>query len=298
MALQTEIWVGDIAPNLFPDQSFAVRSIDDSAFVDNKTVHLPQAGAVPNVVRNRSSYPATIAQRTDVEVTYNLVEFTSDPTHITDIDEIEVSYAKRQSVLREHIEQVRAKMFAYLLSLWCPSLAGQMVSTTGATRPGAAPGATGTRKAMTKADVAKIKLLFDSQDIPSDGRTLLLDASMYNDLISDSTLTNREFTQATSAPGSVGNLYGFDVMLRSSVGRMATGNAGSKDPDAANVATDNAFGLAWHRDYVRRALGDVKVYADEDKPEYYGSLFSTMARAGGAKYYTNQRGIAALVEVV
>jgi hypothetical protein len=298
MALQTEIWVQDIAPNLFPNDSFSAHAIDDSAFVENKTVHLPQAGLVPVVERNRTVLPAVIAQRPDADFTYNLVEFTSSPTLIVDIDAIEVSYDKRQSVLREHTEQLRFKMHQYLLSLWCPSVANQIIPTTGAVRPGAAPGATGTRKALTKADVLKLKTLFDSQDIPMQGRKLLLDAFMYSDILGDPTLTNTQFTQATTTPGAVGNLFGFDVFIRSSLGRMATGNTAPKDPDAANAATDNSYGLAWHPSFVRRALGEVKVYSDDDKPEYYGSILSTMARAGGSKYYSNQRGVAALAEVV
>ena len=39
----------------------------------------------------------------------------------------------------------------------------------------------------------------------------------------------------------------------------------------------------------------VKVYADMDKPEYYGSIFSAMLRAGG-KTRKDLKGVIALVE--
>ena len=42
MALNREVWLREIQENLFPDNSFVAKSIDDSAFVDNHPmqVHL------------------------------------------------------------------------------------------------------------------------------------------------------------------------------------------------------------------------------------------------------------------
>ena len=104
MALQQEIWLNDIQEKLFAGNEFITRSTDHSAFVSNKIVHLPQAGILPTVEKDRASYPATIAQRTDADRTYNLGEFTTDPIHITDIDELQTSYDKRNSVLGQHID--------------------------------------------------------------------------------------------------------------------------------------------------------------------------------------------------
>ena len=308
MALQTEVWARDIAANLFPKNTFLARAKDDSMWVENKTVHLPQSGSLPAVSRNRSSYPATISQRTDVEVTYSLYELTSDPTHIPDVDAIEVSYDKRMSVLNEHIEQVRRKAADVLLWQWCPTLAaaaGQVIASTGSNRLTNAAGGTGNRKALTRAEVLAAKKLLDIQEIPQEGRVLLLDGAMYADLLADTTITNRDWVTANSLQsGVIAQLFGFDVMIRSRLGRFSDTTftsgvltAGTvKDPDAANAATDDAFSLAWHPDFVRRALGEVKVYSDVDKPEYYGSVFSTMNRVGGSKSYTDYRGIVALVE--
>lgn len=269
-------------------------------WVENKTVHLPQSGSIPGVLRNRTTLPAQIKERIDTEVTYTLQEFTSDPTVITDIDIIEVSYDKRQDVLRDHIEAIRKKSADYFLFNWCPdttSNSAAVIGTTGSNRTTNAPGGTGNRKALTKADVQKLKLLFDLQEIPQDGRFLLLDGSMFNDILTDNTLTSKDYTDSISIElGTVGRLLGFNVMLRSSVGRMASGNTTAKDPDAANATSDNAFSLGWHVDFVRKATGAIKVYYNEDDATLYGSAFSAMARAGASKSYTNYRGVAALVE--
>lgn len=298
----TEVWADDIAANLFPDNSFMARAIADDEWVNNRTVNRPQSGTAPNVVRNRTVFPAPAVQRNDTNASYDISEFTSDPTIIRDIEEIETSYAKRQSVLRDHNKQLNRQVANYLATIWCPTAAvapAQIISTTGTARTGAAPGATGTRKALTKAEILKLKAIFDAQEIPQQGRYLLLDSAMYNDLFFDSQILSREFMETPNLEkGTIGNLLGFNLYMRSSVGRMATGNALAKDPSAANTATDNAYALAWQEDFVTRALGDIKIYANEDDPSYYGSVFSAMVRAGGNKYYAAQLGIGALVEVV
>lgn len=298
MALQTEIWVGDLAENLFPDNSFMRRSQNDDIFVENKVVHLPQSGTVPNVVRNRSTLPAVITERADADETYSMSEFTSDPSLIRDIDAIEVSYPKRQSVLYNHQMQLDRKMADYIAYIWGVSQAAQIVATTGDDRTvGIASGATGTRKKITKADILKAKAIMDRMDVPSEGRYLLLPSDMYNDLLEDmDLLSSRYMPQGNLQTGTVDKLYGFEIYTRSQVGRYNLNNVNPKDPDASDAANDNAYAIAWHPMFVRAALGGVKVYADEDKPEYYGSVFSTMARAGGHHTYTNQRGVVSIAE--
>jgi hypothetical protein len=95
----------------------------------------------------------------------------------------------------------------------------------------------------------------------------------------------------------VNRIFGFDIFIRSSlVSYTNAGTPARRLPGAAPLTSANASILAYHRDFVRRALGGVKVYADEDKPEYYGSIFSAMARAGAAKAYSDETGIVAIVE--
>jgi hypothetical protein len=303
VAIQKEVWVADIAANLFPDNTFMARSVNDDQYVDNKVVNRPNAGAKPGTSRNRSSFPATIVQRTDTNGDYNIHEFTSDPTLIRDIEETEVNYNKRQNVLSEHINTLNEDIANFLLSVWCPTnalAAAQILAHTGvATRTTAAPGGTGTRKVLTKEDIRRAVRILNAQEMPQGGRYCILDAQQYDDLLADPLLLSREYMDTPNlATGSVGKIFGVELYVRSSVGRMATGNTLAKDPKAANAATDNAFGLVWHESMVARALGEIKVFADEDKPEYYGSIFSSLARAGGATYYRNQRGVIALVEVV
>lgn len=298
MGISKEIWARDIADKLFPVNAFTALGINDSAFVDNTTVHLPQSGANPAIERNRSVLPATITQRTDTTVTYDLDEFTSDPTLITDIDAIEVSYDKRQSVLRNHVNQLNAKMADWIAYWWAATQAANIVRTTGDSRAAFVSGATGNRKEVKIDDLINAKRVLDNMDVPREGRVLVIPAEMYNDLLKEAKVLSAEYNQMGRLPdGIVNRLFGFDIFVRSSV--VSYTNAGTpalREPGAVALTTANAGILAFHRDFVRRALGTVKVYADEDKPEFYGSVFSTMARAGARKAYSDETGVVAIVE--
>lgn len=299
MAITREIWAQDIAGNLFADDSFIMRSISDDVFVDeNGTVHLPQAGAKPNVERNRSSLPATVTERTDVIVSYDLDEYTSDPTLIKDIDAMEVSYDKRVSVTMEHSDTLQEKIALWMAYHWGADDITQMVRTTGANRAAFVTGATGTRKKITYADFLSAKRILDAQNIPIKGRVCVLPAEMYNDLFELDEVINLQKQGTPTLPsGVVANILGFDIMMRSELVSYTNASTPVKRlPGAADLTSANAAALFYHENFVRRAKGAVKIFANEDQAPYYGSIFSALAKAGGRKRYTNGRGVVALVE--
>lgn len=300
MALQTEVWAADIATNLFKNNEFVRRSKNDDVWVENAIVHLPQAGQKPTVIRGRVTVPATIAPRTDAEATYALAEFTSDPTLIKDIEATEVSYDKRSSVLEEHTLTLQESIGSYTPFVWCPTgaaIATNFVPTSGAARPAMATGATGTRKKISKTDILAAKNLLDRMDVPLTGRVILFPSDMYNDLLTDpDLLTSFNMNQGNLPDGVVGRIFGFEIMMRSSVGSCVVTTNVIKDPAAATAATDNAVAIVWHPQFTRFALGEIKVFADENKPEYYGSIFSALVRAGGRAARQDFKGVVAIVE--
>lgn len=302
MAIQTEIWARDIAEKLFPDNSFLAQSISDDAWVENKTVHLPQAGALPVVEKNRSTFPAVPTQRVDTDATYDLDEYTSTPSLVRDIEEIETSYAKRASVVDSHSKEINRQIANWLAYSWAPTALTGMIRTSGDAAAAITPGATGDRKKLTVADIISAKDLLDDMDIDPGGRNILLPSKMYNALLKDQwqDLVSLDKTgKARIQSGVLMELFGFKIWLRGSKNILSYSNAATpvlRAPDAAALTTANAAALVWHKDFVRRAKGSVKVYADYDKPEYYGSTFSAMARAGGRKAYSDGTGVVAIVE--
>lgn len=302
MAIQKEIWAADIAENLFPDNSYINQAVNEDMWVENKTVHRPNAGAPPEVLRNRSTLPATSVQRTDTIVDYDIDEFTSTPNVIRDIEEIETSYDKRSSVLTNHTNELNRQIANWMGYKWAPSAAANMVRTTGDARVANVVGATGNRKMITIPDIIKVRALFDDMDIPQDNRNLLLPAHFYNDLIEKQWQYLLSLDKAGKAKldgGDVTMLFGFKIWTRGKKNILTYTNAATpvaRTPDASALTTANAAALAWHKDYVGRAKGDVKIYANEDDPTWYGSIFSAMVRAGGKSIYSDATGIAAIIE--
>lgn len=297
MALNKHIWLSTIIENLYPDNSFASKSVDDSAFVNNHTVHVPNAGAPSGVKVNRATIPATsVGTRDDQDLTYDIDELTTDPVRIPNREEVELSYDKRASILANDRAALLDAAAQNLLYKW--AVIGNKTLTTGANRAAHTASATGNRKKITKADVLTIATKFNGQNIPAEGRYLLLDAAMYSDLLD--ALTGTELSaflaSANAQKGIVGQLYGFNVMMRSQVLKVNQGKSAIVQWDATAAATDLAAGLAWQQSCVSRALGEVKMFDKDDDPLYYGDIYSFLVRTGGKYRRYDTKGVELLIE--
>lgn len=296
MALQVQIWIKSIIEQLFADNSFAARSVDHSEFVNNKTVHVPNAGAAPGVVKNRATFPATVTTRTDSDLEYSIDEFTVDPIRIPNAEKVELSYNKRESIVRQSKNKLADDVHASLIYAWVPSGVSTL-ATEGDSVSAHIPTATGNRKAMTKATVEAAQILFDEQDVPETGRYMLLDARMYNQL--KNSMTNNELVAflagADPIKGVIGEYAGFRFYKRSKVAK-ATADGAIKEWSAAAAATDSAAGLAWQEDCVSRALGASVMFDDEGNPLFYGDIISFLQRAGGHYIRADKKGIALIYQ--
>lgn len=291
MALQVEIWVRSIIEGLFANNTFASRSVDHSEWVNDKTVHVPNAGSAPGVVKNRTKFPADVTKRDDVDLTYQMDEFTVDPVRIPHADTVELSYSKRESVIRQSRRKLAQDIYDSLIYNWIPT-GVKVVESFGAAVAAHLPGATGDRKTMTKKTVEEIQTLFDEQDVPEEGRCILLDARMYNQLMNSMTDSERNNFLSCADPvrGVIGKYLGFDFYKRSKVAKVATDGT-LKPWSAANVATDCAAGLAWHEDSVSHAMGDSVLFDDQGNPLYYSDIVSFLQRAGGSCIRADKAGI-------
>lgn len=300
MAIEREIWRQDIVEALFGENPFLNRAtIADEFVLQGKVVHIPQAGAASGVVKDRSSLPATVTQRTDVDVTYALNEFTTNPILIRNIDKLQLSYDKRQSVAGQDIAALTELVADWVLRNWAPSAAGNIVRTTGADRLGEVNAtATGNRKKFTKEDILALQKKMNKDNVPKKGRVLLLPSEFLADLLEDEDLIKRDNAkEADYKEGVVLRLYGFEIMERSKV--LTYTNAATpvvKDPGAAGAATDNSAALAWHPIAVERAMGDITTFENTNDPTYYGDIYSFLLMMGGRIRRSDAKGIYAIVE--
>ena len=296
MAVQKEIWQRTIIEGLFADNSFLSKAVNDDMYVnEGKKVHIPNAGAPSGVVVDRSSLPATVQKRIDVDVDYTLHELTTNPILIPYADLVELSYNKRNSVIDQDRKEIIFKAAEAILAAWLPAAANR-VPTTGQGVAAWTPSATGLRKKITPADVAALQLRMNADNVPQTDRYLLLDANMYQQLLDGMTQTQAiGFFQAADVKrGVMGMLYGFEVMVRSTVYRFAADGT-LKSLDADGAATDLAGGLAWQRDSLSRALGEVIMFDQINNPEYYGDVYSFLVRVGGAIRRYDKKGVYAIV---
>jgi len=300
MAIQKEIWINDIVANLFMQNPHLNAAYNADGFVyEGKVVHIPNAGTKPLTTKNRSTYPGTVITRTDVDITFSLDEFSSDPIKIANADKYELSYDKRASVMGAQYNSIAEAIGTWFFYYWAPTVLAQMARCTGTTA--AATVGTGVRNILMLADIQNMQKLFNKQNIPQADRFAQLDADLYNQLLNQlNATTYRDFSAAMNLEaGVVGKLFGFTFLApRSTV--LVYDNSTTPipyDPTQTPVAaTANAAGLFWHKDSVIRALGHNDFFENLNDPLYYGDVYSTLVRAGGRIRRNDGAGVAVLVQ--
>jgi hypothetical protein len=325
MGINKEVWISTINENVFQQSSFMDMGTDHSAYVNNATVHVPNAGALPTIVQNRSSFPGTVTQRTDNDLTYNLNEYSATPFLLQYSEELEVNYDKRNSLLyalTQTLHQTIGNQTAYAWALpnnAGANFSGRTFSTTGAADSTKPDGATGTRLAVTLSDIAKLKTSLDTDLMPDADRTVVIPSAIWNNQMLqlaaltqvlqygvNSVGTKEGVLEPASIPGFAGKIYGMNVITRpnvvvysatssahTSVALTAIGDNGTPTTTNAN----DCFGIiAFQKMAVSNAKGDTKIFYEAERAEYYGSLFSAVVRHGAARLRSDGKGVAALVQ--
>ncbi|PQJ09505.1 hypothetical protein CJD36_019900 [Flavipsychrobacter stenotrophus] len=321
MALQTEMWVERIEHNMFMNNEFLKESIDDSQYVTVKTVHVPNANETGDIIVD-GVYPAggaDVNAAADREKTYDISEFRVPPFIVRNAEKVELSYNQMDSLLYENQSKLSERIASQILYKWAPTgtallsdgetVNNNILRTSGVPKndQDAAPlkvnahlaGASGYRLAFGMYDVLQASTLLNSLDVPMADRSMLLDATMYSQLVKDMSATQFTDFSASMDPktGQVGMLYGFKIFMRSKV--LSYTNADLpvvKAIGAAGASTDNAAAIFWWKGAVSRAVGQTEVYSQDNDPKNYGDVASALTRAGGAPRRDTELGIGAIVQ--
>lgn len=288
-----EQWTAYIIERFWKDNAFLKNAYsDDDYVVKGRIVHIPQPGSKPLVQKNRNVFPAVAVRRSDTDVTYTLDEYTTDPTHIPNIDAIHLSYSKQDSVLGDHMSVLNEVVADDMLLKWASNATffkttGGDTATTGTSPAGAqiAPitGQTGNRLGFHHKDLKKLMIQFNVANIPKDdNRFVMIDDNMYEffyDSLSDN--QSKDFSRyANAETGVIGKLHGFNIGSRSSILNSSNADA-VKALGSSLAATDNLCSLAWHKNTVARAIGTTSLFQDMNNPLYYGDVHSCLVMAGG-----------------
>lgn len=309
MALIKEIWINEVQETLNQKAEFLTYSIDHSEYIAFGTVHLPQSGANPTVNVNPTSFPLTIAQRTDADRTYAMNQYALDPTLVTNLDSLQSSYDKKNSVIGQQISTLVDTCGTEVAIAWTASGAGNMVLTTGTAGTSLPPSGTGTRKAVALVDIANLAKKLDKDNVPNDGRrVLLMNSDMFWELFTISEVVRASYNgfqmangTNTLASGIVAQLFGFKIMMRPTVSVFTKTGTSAKARTTSGAADDRLACIAWHPTVVSRAMGTITPLYDSGsngngRPEFLGSIFNMEVMLGAAIMRTDMKGVAALVQ--
>lgn len=300
MAITPEIWQKNVKDHIFKDNEFLnYCNIADEYVLNGTIVHIPQAGAPSGVKRNRKNLPATVTLRQDVDITYALDEFTTDPRIITNAEEIENSYDKVASVTQNDVANLKENIADWMLYKWAPAALARILRTSGGSVAAHMPGATGNRKAFIGNDLKGARKLFNKDGVPREDRYALMSSDQYDQLTTDASYTStRDALRDMNLPeGVIGRLYGFWIMERATV---LTANNDStpvvKEPDASTGAADNDVIICWQKQSVERAMGDTKAFENKDDATMFGSVYSFLQRMGGRICRNDNKGVCLIIQ--
>lgn len=291
MALQTEVWVQDIKETLFYENEFIRLAVDHSSYITSQTVHVPQSGGKPNVVKNRTENVAEIKRRTDTELTYNLDNYTTDPFLVKNVEDLQISYDKRQSVMGQHIATLRDQVATETLQKWAvDGSTTHVIRTTGAdTAMLPSSAASGKRLLLTPEDIARAAALMDIDKVPNEGRFLIIPTAMFYGLFTQKELVDNQARVGKDMleKGVLAKLFNFNIITRGSVVRYTNAAANNlRDASANDAATDCAGAIAFSRYAVSQALGEIMVYLNEGDAQSYGDIMS--AEVNHAAHYLRE----------
>lgn len=300
--LEVEVWQNYIIERFWKDNSFLQFAYnDDDKVLAGKIVHIPNPGAVPKVVVNRTQYPMAIVKKADKDIVYLLDEYSTDPTLIQEAEKIELSYDKINAAYGDHAGVISQTAADHMILKWLASLPqGSFTKTTGANTGELADGLTGNRKVMVHTDLKKWMRKFNATNVPQQGRKAMLTANMMDEFTSS--LNEQQFNAFNqyfnAETGVIGRMYGFDLMVRSNVA-MVTGvdsTIATLALGAVPTGADSEASLIWQQDCVARALGEVKFFENLDRAEYQGDIYSAYLRAGGRRRREDNLGVGAIIQ--
>jgi len=300
MAIQTEIWAKLVEENLFA--SFDVlkpAAIDDSGYISKnsygaaKVVHIPNAGT-PATISKNPTLPLSVGVRTDNDHYYDINLYAMNPVAIPQLEAIQLSYDKTQSVVNDMTMGLAERIMAETTIAWYTD-ATYKVLTTGGAYTAHAPNATGTRKGLTTSEVKAAAAMLDLHKVPQNDRFLIVDSVMWYQLLDEIGITSyRDAVMGSASNIPKQPLYGFQVIVVPSVA-YCTSTYTVKAYGATGAATDQAIALAVHKSALSYAFGGVQIYT-ELSASYLGDVISGAALAGAKYRRADKKGVVPIIQ--
>lgn len=261
-----EIWTDQIMEGYYPADDFLTWSRDMSSLVEYNTLNLAEAGADPDLLIDNSVYPITSAVRTDVPKTIALRTLDTNSTIVRNLEALEASYDKRESVLRAHRNVLRKGSIQLATHFWAPQSNGTFTPVIAAS--GAADGS---RKRLTFEDVLALRSQLVLIDADLSSFAMCLHPLHEADLLAQDMELYKTMMMS-------GKLWEFKYYTNSQVPRFNKSTGAKVAFGAAAAGTDTPATMFWSKDEVMRADGSVEMFAKFKDPDQKGDVFNFQKR--------------------
>ena len=272
-----QIFASIILALFYPDGSWLNELTSMDHMVEYNTINLSQIGADPNVIKDNSTWPLTITQRTDSGIQIPLATFDTEPTFVTNVEEMETAYDKCESVVRQHVSALRTKAAlsaAYNIAPSSNTSATPVLATTGNNRGDG-------KKALTYKDILKLRTAFNKANYPIQGRVLVLSPEHEEDLLAEDVNRYNRIMET-------GQLAGFKVYTFN--GNPTYNTSGEKND--YGTLTGQPSSIAFINSEVMRAMGDIEGEPEKRWADYRGWLLGFQMRFVAMPF--RSKGIAAI----
>ena len=256
-----EIWLPEFQRKLYEIKRFYTGAKSDGALAENyKTINIPQSlGLTATTVFTDASgeFPITpIEAETDI-LAYDLGMSYLTPNFMNPLDKTEFSFDFMKQNLQEGLDHLSADIEKAIGYAWTADGSSDIKLTTGSARTNKFANASA--KAITYVDIIGLGKVLDLQNVPDNGRRLLVGSSAFADLLTIQSASGLNLFRPTYdalVKGKVGEILGFDVYKTNYTASFNVGGS-KKAVDASDLATDVETTVAYHPSFVRYAISRV-----------------------------------------
>jgi len=250
--LYKEVWTGELVKRFTHTGTFLEGVPDYSRYVGNDVIHLVAVGVHPNVLINNTSYPLPVSSRTDADISITLDKLETEATSITKDEIYALSYNKMKVTHDLHREALQMKTLDLAIYNFAPAsdaTATPIIKTTGNNNGNG-------YKMLTPADIRKLKRKFDDQNVPKQGRRLVLCNQHIEDLLAVDEKFASQYMNIRE--GQILKLFGFEIYEYSEM-PLYDDTFAKKAFGAAAAATDRDASVAFYVKRMFKAKGTMDV---------------------------------------
>lgn len=265
--LNQEIWTKQVMEGFYPDDSFLTPVLNFSELVDNDKIHIASAGIDPKVLINNNTYPIKVTERNDTDCEITLDVFETENTVIRRPEELEYSYDKLESVIRQHratLSTATATKAAHAFAPLKDTDSTPVLTTTGEVFNG--------RNRLCLNDILTLKERFDDARIPLEERYIILHPKHVSDLLREDVKLFKDITDIRNGKPFKFAGFGFYSFPYMPHYRNTDGTLQKIDFETEVTETDAFASVAFYAKEVMKADGDIHMYAVENDPRERGAI--------------------------